>query len=152
MVVVAAARVERSVAVWAAGVAIEVSGDREYGTAGAAEDGWFEPFGYGPGLERMVGKGVVAVFAGVIEAAAFHFDGDDVERRVVMEAAGLWIEIQAVDFWNGRRHVAFRRKRIAERGWDGERGHSRGDENRRKSRQGWRRYKVGGGCAINIGP
>lgn len=41
----------------------------------------------------------MTVFAGVVEAAAFHFDGDDVERGMVMKAAGLEIEIQAADFW-----------------------------------------------------
>ena len=57
----------------------------------------FVPFGLRPGHEGMVGESVVAVFAGVEEAAAFHFDGDDVERGVVVEAAGLRVEIQAVD-------------------------------------------------------
>jgi hypothetical protein len=41
----------------------------------------------------MVGKGVMAVFAGVVGGAAFHFDGDDVGGAVVVEAAGLGIEV-----------------------------------------------------------
>lgn len=98
MIVVAAGGVERGVARGAAGVALEVSGDREDGTAGAAEDGGFLPFGLGPGFEGMVGEGVMAIFAGVEEAAAFHFDGDDVERGLVVEAAGLRIEMEAEDF------------------------------------------------------
>ncbi|HMD09472.1 MAG TPA: hypothetical protein VKH63_18220 [Candidatus Acidoferrum sp.] len=40
----------------------------------------------------------MAILAGVVDAAAFHFDGDDVEWGVVMEAAGLGIEVQAEDF------------------------------------------------------
>jgi hypothetical protein len=75
------------------GIALEVGGDGEKGVAGAAEDGLFVPFGLWPGLEGMIGEGVVAGFAGVEEAAAFHFDGDDVEGGMVVEAAGLGIEI-----------------------------------------------------------
>jgi len=97
MVVVAAGRVEGCRTMRADRIAFEIGGDRESGAAGAAEDGLFVPFGLRPGHEGMVGESVVAVFAGVEEAAAFHFDGDDVERGVVVEAAGLRVEIQAVD-------------------------------------------------------
>jgi hypothetical protein len=41
----------------------------------------------------VVGEGDVAVFAGVVDAAALHFDGDDVERGMVVKAASLRIEI-----------------------------------------------------------
>jgi len=93
MVVVAAGWVEVGVADRAAGIALEVDGDGELGAAGAAEDGLGVTFGLGPGLERMVGEGVVAVFAGVVGGAAFQFDGDDVGGAVVVEAAGLGIEV-----------------------------------------------------------
>jgi hypothetical protein len=46
----------------------------------------------------------MAIFAGVVGPAAFHFDGDDVERGVVVEAAGLGIEVEAVDFGGECRH------------------------------------------------
>lgn len=46
----------------------------------------------------------MAVLAGVVKAAAFHFDGDDVERGMVMKAAGFRIEIQAADIGRGWRH------------------------------------------------
>jgi hypothetical protein len=105
MVVVAAGRVEVGVAVGAAGVALEVDGDGELGAARAAEDGLRVTFGFGPGFEGVVGEGGVAVFAGVIDAAAFHFDGNDVERRVVVEAASLGIEVEAADFGSGGRHA-----------------------------------------------
>ena len=93
MVVIAAGGVEGSVAVGADGIGREVGGDGESGAAGATLDGGLVKFGGGPGLEGMVGEGVVAILAGVEEAAAFHFDGDDVEGGVVVEAAGLGIEI-----------------------------------------------------------
>jgi hypothetical protein len=93
MVVVAAAGVEGGVARGADRVALEIIGDRQLGAAGAAEDGGRVPFGYGPGFEGVVGEGVVAVFAGVVGGATFHFDGDDVGGAVVVEAAGLGVEI-----------------------------------------------------------
>ncbi|MGC1416864.1 MAG: hypothetical protein WA817_16380 [Candidatus Acidiferrum sp.] len=55
----------------------------------------------GPGLNGVVGESVVAVFAGVEEAAAFHLDGDDVERGMVVEAAGMGVEMEAVDLGSG---------------------------------------------------
>lgn len=63
----------------------------------AAENGGFVPFGLRPGLDGMIGESNVAIFTGVKEAATFHFDGDDVERRVVVKAAGLRVEFEAVD-------------------------------------------------------
>ena len=54
----------------------------------------------------MIREGDVAVFASVVDAAAFHPDGDDVGGGVVMEAAGLRIEVEAVNrgrSWMGRR-------------------------------------------------
>ena len=98
-------------------VAGQVGGDGENGTAGAAEDGCLVLFRVGPGCEGMVGQGVVTIFAGVEEAATFHFDGDDVEWGVIVEAAGLGIEIQAVDlggFQGHRRLKEENSKRIAE--------------------------------------
>ena len=58
----------------------------------------------------MIRERDVAVFASVVDAAAFHLDGDDVGGGVVMEAAGLRIEVEAVN--EGR-------------GWMGGRGHER---------------------------
>ena len=40
----------------------------------------------------------MAILAGIVEAAASHPDRNDVERRVVVEAASLGVEIEAVDF------------------------------------------------------
>jgi hypothetical protein len=49
----------------------------------------------------VVGQSIMAVFAGIIRRAAFHFDGDNVEWGVIVEAARLRIEIDAADFGNG---------------------------------------------------
>jgi hypothetical protein len=102
--VVAARRIEKGVARGASRVGVEISVDGELGAAVAAEDGLMVPFGVGPWLDGVVGQGFVAVFAGVIDSAAFHFDGNDVERRTVMKAAGLGIKIQATNFGSSRRH------------------------------------------------
>jgi len=98
MVMVAAGGVEGSLASGAAGVALEVLGDGEFGAAGSAEDGGLVPFGLRPDLDGMTGEGNMAILAGVVEAAALHLDGDDVSEVVVVEAAGLRIEVQSVDF------------------------------------------------------
>lgn len=79
MMVVGATRIERGVAVGADGIGVEVGVDGELGVAVAAEDGFVVPLGLGPGCQRMIRQGVVAVFAGVVGGAAFCFDGDDVE-------------------------------------------------------------------------
>jgi hypothetical protein len=104
MVMVAAGGVEGGVAKGAAGVGFEVGGDSELDAAGAAEDGRFVPFGLRPGFDRVASQGIVTVFASVEEAAALHFDGDDVESGMVMKAASLWIEMEAADFGSGWRH------------------------------------------------
>jgi hypothetical protein len=105
MTMVAAGGVEGGVAVGAARVGFEVGGDGELGAAGSAEDGFGVPFRFRPGFEGVGGEGRVAVFAGVVDAAAFRFDGDDVERRVVVETASFWIEAEAADFASGVRHA-----------------------------------------------
>jgi hypothetical protein len=101
MMVVPAAGVECSLAMRAAGIRVEVVRDSQFDAAGAAEHGWRFPFGWRPGLDGVVGQGIVAVFAGVIRGAAFHFDGHDIEWRIVVEAARLGVEIKAADFRNG---------------------------------------------------
>jgi len=105
MVVVTAGGVKSSVAVGADGVGPEVGGNRQLGTAGAAENGLVVPFGLRPKFDGVIGEGLVAIFAGVVGGAAFHFDGDDVGRAVVMEAAGLGIEIETANFRDERGHV-----------------------------------------------
>jgi hypothetical protein len=37
----------------------------------------------------MIGQRFVAILAGIVEAATFHLDGDDVSRPVIMLATGL---------------------------------------------------------------
>jgi hypothetical protein len=97
MVVVAAARIEGCMAMRAARIGLEIGRDGDFGTAGSAKNGRSVPFSFGPGLEGVASQGVVAVFAGVVGGATFHLDGDDIERGVVVEAAGLGVELEAED-------------------------------------------------------
>jgi hypothetical protein len=41
----------------------------------------------------------MAILAGIVDAAAGHLDGDDVERGVVMNATRLRIYFHSPDFW-----------------------------------------------------
>ena len=50
----------------------------------------------------MAGERDVAVFAGVVDTAAFHFDGDDVRRLMVVQTTRLRIQMQSSDRWNFR--------------------------------------------------
>lgn len=75
----------------------EVLIDGHLAPAGAAQDGLLVPFRLRPCLERMIGQGFVAVLAGVVDAAALHPDGHDVEPCVVVSAAGLRVEVDAAD-------------------------------------------------------
>ena len=104
MMVVAAGGVKGGVAVRAAGIAREIVGDGKSCAASAAENGGFVEFGMRPGFERMAGEGVVAILAGIEEAAAAHLDRDDVECGMVMETAGLRVEMQTEHFRNGWMH------------------------------------------------
>lgn len=52
----------------------------------------------------MVGHRIMAVLAGIIDAATLHLDGKDVKRRVVMSATRLGIQIDSVYMWMWLRH------------------------------------------------
>jgi len=47
------------------------------------------PFTLRPDCNRMIGERLVAIFAGIVEAATFHLDSDDVSRPVIMIATSL---------------------------------------------------------------
>jgi hypothetical protein len=60
----------------------------------------------------MTGEGLVAFLAGVVNATAFHFDGDDVSGCFVMGAARLAIKVDPTNIWARQSHrcqeLAFR--------------------------------------------
>lgn len=108
MVVVAASGVEGGAAEWALRRAFEIVGNGQLCAAGAAQNRCMVPFAAGPNFHGMTGERDVAVSAGIVNAAAFHFDGDNVRRRVVMQATRLGIEIQSADLWSFCGHLDMR--------------------------------------------
>jgi len=54
----------------------------------------------------MIGKGGVAIFASIVNAAAFHLDRNNVSDPVIMFAPGLRIEIDAAHIGKIREHRA----------------------------------------------
>ena len=47
----------------------------------------------------MTGEHLVAILAGIVDAAALHFDGDNVRGTAVVLAASLRVEIAAAHEW-----------------------------------------------------
>jgi hypothetical protein len=43
----------------------------------------------------MAGQSIVTLLAGKVNPAAFHLDGDDIQRAVVMGTASLGVEIDS---------------------------------------------------------
>jgi hypothetical protein len=102
MVVVPASRIECRGTDGAAKIALEVFANRKLCAAGSAQNGLLVEFAEWPQLDGMAGERDVAVLAGVVCAAALHFDGDDVGGRMVVQATRLGIEMQAADVWSFR--------------------------------------------------
>ena len=89
MVVVTAPRIELRATNRAARITMHVLENRQDRTAGAAEYSLLVPFIFRPDCYRMIGKCLVAILAGIVQAAAFHLDGDNVSRPVIVLATGL---------------------------------------------------------------
>ncbi len=101
VVVVSATWVEGGPAEWAQVAAVHVFPDRQFVPAGSAENCPNVPLRTRPHLASMACKEFMAILAGIVDAATSHPDGNDVERRVIMDAAGLPICLQSLDirFW-----------------------------------------------------
>jgi hypothetical protein len=89
MIVLSAPRIELCPASRAARITLQVLKNSHRSTAGAAKYGWLVPFTFRPDCDGMIGERHVAVSAGIVKAATFHLDGDDVIRPVIMLATGL---------------------------------------------------------------
>lgn len=50
-----------------------------------------------PHFDRVIGQRVVAVLAGIVDAATLHFDRDDVQRTVIVNTARLRVETNSHD-------------------------------------------------------
>lgn len=94
----AAAGVEGNVAGRALVAAGHVLLDAHLISTGAAQDRVLGPLGPRPDFDRMVSQSLVALLAGVVDAAAFHLDRDNVENGSIVSAARLRIQIDSANF------------------------------------------------------
>lgn len=83
----------------------QVAADREFGATRAAQDGFPAPLALRPNLDFVISQRSVAIFAGVVNAAAFHFDGDDVDGLVEVCATSLGIDIDPAHLWSVVVHI-----------------------------------------------
>ena len=61
----------------------------------------------GPGLERVIGKRIVAILTGEVRTTTLYLNRDDIKRRVVVGAAGLRIDADSANLGHhfGNRRV-----------------------------------------------
>ena len=95
---IAAARIEGSAAAGTHVATRHILRNAELAATNAAKHGRLTPLLLRPDLNWMVRQSLVALLAGVIDAAALHPDRDDVESGSVVSAAGLSIEIDPANF------------------------------------------------------
>jgi len=91
----AAAWIKGRIAIWARIAARHVLRDAQLISAGAAEHRRLVPFRLQPDLDWMSSQSLVTLFASVMDAAALHLDGDDVEFGSIVSAARHGVEINA---------------------------------------------------------
>ena len=96
VIMMAAARIEPCLACGTLIRAIQILPDTYLPPAISAHHCQLIPFAARPDFDRVVGQGIVAILARVIEAAALHLDSHDVQYLVVMNAASLRIQINSV--------------------------------------------------------
>jgi hypothetical protein len=106
MVMTSASRIELLTASWTARLALHVLMNGQLRATGATEHRSLIPFSLRPDLKRVIGERSVAIFAGIVDATALHFDGDNVRGSVIVLAPSLRIKIDATNFWKSRNHRA----------------------------------------------
>jgi len=97
MVMPLAARIEARVTIWTSVFAFHVLLDSQLCTAASAKDRFLIPLTLRPHRYRVVRQLSMAIVAGIVEAAAFHFDGNNVGGPVIVPTTSLEIEINAAD-------------------------------------------------------
>ena len=89
MIVAAASRIEVRTTSRTARITTHVLENSQDCTAGAAEHCLLVPFILRPDCYGMIGEFLVAILAGIVQAATFRLDGDDVSRPVIVLTTGL---------------------------------------------------------------
>ena len=97
-VMFSARRIEECSTMRAPVVARHVFVDRHLISASAAKNRSPVPLLPRPHLDRMARQSLVAVLAGVINAAAFHLDRDNVEFGPIVQAARPRVQIDSANF------------------------------------------------------
>src|SRR5579863_6377560 len=95
MMMRAASRIERGTALWTSRFAFQIRADRQLRAASSAQNRPLLPLAPRPHLNRVPRQSDVAILAGVVHPATFHFDGDNVRRRVIVQATRLRVEINS---------------------------------------------------------
>jgi hypothetical protein len=98
-IMLAATGIEGRLAPRATRVARHILLDAHLVTTDAAYHGGLSPFGPRPNLDGVIRQRVVAIFAGIVKAATFHFDRDHIEDAAVMDAARLGIQSDPANLW-----------------------------------------------------
>ena len=104
MVVIAATWIEPRMATGAFVCTFEILCHTEFLSACATHHRQLVPFARWPYVSRMAGQRIVAVFAGIVDPAAPHFDGDDVELRAVVCATALRVQTDTAHSRTRLRH------------------------------------------------
>lgn len=95
---IAAAEIKCSITIWALIAARHILRDGELISAGATQNRRLVPLLLRPDLNRVACQRLVTLLAGIIDAATFHPDGDDIELGSEMIAACRGIEINPANF------------------------------------------------------
>ena len=80
--------------------------DRKFSPASSTQDGFLFLFSFQPNFYWVVRQSIMTIFAGIVQTATFHLDSNDITRPVIVRAASLAVEIDAMYGWGIREHVS----------------------------------------------
>ena len=112
MIMLSTPRIEQLPARWAPGFALHILMDGHLRATGATEYGFSAPLCLRPDFDYVIGERGVTVFAGKVDATAFHLDRNNVSGSVIVLAARLRIKVDATNFWKSRNHGRTGKRRI----------------------------------------
>ena len=93
LVMILAAGVEAGSAARTKVAAVQIFLNREFIPAGSAKNGVNMPLRARPNANGMAGENFMTILAGVVDAAAGHLDGNDVELRAPVDATRLCVHL-----------------------------------------------------------
>ena len=96
VVVIAATWIEPGRAFWTYVGAFKVVANAEFRTAGAAKHRGLVPLPARPHFNRMAGQRIMTISTRIVDTTTLHLNCDDVRWRVVVRAAGVRVQVDAV--------------------------------------------------------